>query len=139
MPALLLSALPYIIGAAMVMGAVYSAKEYVSTHWATKAGIAEGESNIQPKLDQCTGELTAANDAAKAVKAQNDALDALKAEATRKQAAAATALAGATQRARTWEDNAARLRSVLTAPRKAGEAAPTSCDAAWVEIRKPAK
>ena len=129
MPALLLSALPYIIGAAFVMGSIYAAKEYVSTHWATKAGIAEGKAEVQPRLDACKA----------SVEAQNKALADLKAAADAKAARAAQALAGATQKARVWEDNAARLRAVLTAPRKAGEAAPTSCDAAWAEIRKPAK
>ena len=94
-----------------------------------KAGGDSVRAQLQPKLTKCEGD----------VKAQNDALAALKAEADKKQARAAQALAGATQKARVWEDNAARLRAVLTAPRKAGEAAPTSCEAAWKEIRKPAK
>ena len=94
-----------------------------------KAGADAVRAELQPKLDAC----------AAAVQRQNDALAALKAEAEKKQAAASKALAGATQKARIWEDNAARLRAVLTAPRKAGEAAPTSCEAAWVEIRKPSK
>ena len=72
-----------------------------------------------------------------AIAVQNAAVEAMRAEAAKKQAAASKALAGATQKARTWEDNAARLRAVLTAPRPAGEAAPTDCKAAWREIRKP--
>ena len=94
-----------------------------------KAGGDAVRAKLQPQLEACQG----------AVKAQNEALAALKAAGDAKQAKAAQALAGATRKARVWEDNAALLRAVLTAPRKAGEAAPTSCDAAWVEIRKPAK
>ena len=94
-----------------------------------KAGADAVRAELQPKLEECSA----------AVQRQNDALAALKAEADKKQARAAQALAGATQKARVWEDNAARLRAVLTAPRKAGEAVPTSCDAAWAEIRKPSK
>ena len=90
-----------------------------------KAGGDAVRAKLQPKLEACEG----------AVKAQNDALAALKAAGDAKAARAAQALAGATQKARVWEDNAARLRAVLTAPRKAGEAAPTSCNAAWKEIR----
>lgn len=90
-----------------------------------KAGYDAAEAKYLPQIEQCHGEI----------KRQNDAVAALKAESDRKQARAAQALAGATQRARTWEDNAARLRAVLTAPRKAGEAAPTTCEAAWATIR----
>lgn len=67
---------------------------------------------------------------------QNRAVQALREAGIRKEAAAAQALASATQRARTWQDNAARLRAVLTAPRPAGEPAPVSCADAWKEIRK---
>lgn len=81
---------------------------------------------LQPQIDACQA----------AIAAQNAAVEALRAEAAKRQAAASKALAGATQKARTWEDNAARLRAVLTAPRPAGEAAPTDCKAAWQEIRK---
>ena len=94
-----------------------------------KAGADAVRAELQPKLEACEG----------AVKAQNDALEALRKAGAEKQARAAQALAGATQKAKVWEDNATRLRAVLTAPRKAGEAVPTSCDAAWAEIRKPAK
>ena len=94
-----------------------------------KAGADAVRAELQPKLDEC----------AAAVQRQNDAIARLHEEAAKKQAAAAQALAGATRKARVWEDNAARLRAVLTAPRKAGEAAPTSCDAAWAEIRKVPK
>ena len=90
-----------------------------------KAGADAVRAELEPKLQAC----------ADAVKAQNDALAALKAAADAKAKAAAHALAGATQRARTWEDNAARLRAVLTAPRPAGEPAPTDCKAAWDTIR----
>ena len=91
-----------------------------------KAGADAVRAELQPKLDEC----------AAAVQRQNDAIARLHEEAAKKQAAAAQALAKASQKARVWEDNAARLRAVLTAPRKAGEAAPTSCEAAWKEIRK---
>ena len=94
-----------------------------------KAGADSVRAELEPKLQAC-------NDA---VQRQNDAIARLHEEAAKKQAAASQALAKASVRAKTWEDNAARLRAVLTAPRKAGEAAPTSCDAAWTEIRKPAK
>lgn len=67
---------------------------------------------------------------------QNRAVQALREAGIRKEAAAAQALARATQRARTWEDNAARLRGVLTAPRPAGEPAPEDCKAAWAVIRE---
>lgn len=65
---------------------------------------------------------------------QNRAVEALAADAAKKQAAAAQALAKATGRAKVWEDNAARLRAVLTAPMAAD--APTDCAAAWTEIRR---
>ena len=91
-----------------------------------KAGADAVRAELEPKLTAC-------NDA---VQRQNDAIARLHEEAAKKQAAAATALARASQKARVWEDNAARLRAVLTAPRKAGEAVPTSCEAAWKEIRK---
>ena len=94
-----------------------------------KAGGDSVRAKLQPQIDSCKAD----------VQRQNDALEALRKAGAEKQARAAQALAGATQKARVWEDNAARLRAVLTAPRKAGEAAPTSCDAAWAEIRKPAK
>ena len=110
----------------MGMGAVYSAKEYVSNRWETTAGIAKGEANIQPKLDSCSAE----------VEKHNAATKALAEESARKAKEAATALAKASAKGKVWEDNAARLRAVLTAPRKAGE---DTCSAAWAEIRKPAK
>ena len=91
-----------------------------------KAGADAVRAELQPKMEACEG----------AVKAQNEALAALKAQADAKAARAAQALAGATQKAMVWEDNAARLRAVLTAPRKAGEAVPTTCESAWAEIRK---
>lgn len=94
-----------------------------------KAGADAVRAELQPKLEACEG----------AVKAQNDALAALKAEADKKQAAASKALAKASKDAKTWEDNAARLRAVLTAPRPDGKAAPTDCKAAWAAIREPAK
>ena len=119
-----LTLLPYLLGFLAVAGVVGTAY-----HTVKKSGYTEAEAEFRPKLDACEG----------AVKAQNEALAALKAAADAKAARAAQALAGATQKAKVWEDNAARLRAVLTAPRKAGEAAPTSCDAAWAEIRKPAK
>ena len=112
-------------GAALaVMGAIGA-----GYHTVKKSGYTEAVAEYRPKLEACQA----------SVKAQNEALAALKAAADAKAARAAQALAGATQKARVWEDNAARLRAVLTAPRKTGEAAPTSCDAAWAEIRKPAK
>ena len=94
-----------------------------------KAGGDAVRAKLQPKLEACEG----------AVKAQNEALAALKAAADAKAKAASKALAKASKDAKTWEDNAARLRAVLTAPRKAGEAAPTSCAEAWSEIRKVPK
>ena len=123
MPALLLSALPYIIGAAMVMGAVYSAKEYVSNRWETTAGIAKGEANIQPKLDQCTGELTKANEAAKAVAA----------EGARRVAQATQGAAKAKAEAKGAISEAERLRALAGAATPAG-----SCPAASAvaEIRR---
>lgn len=80
---------------------------------------------LQPKLEACASE----------VEKHNQAAMVMAEESARKQAAASKALASATQKARTWEDNAARLRAVLTAPRKAGEVAPTTCEAAWAAIR----
>lgn len=68
-----------------------------------------------------------------AIAAQNAAVEALRAESARKAADGARALAAASGRAKVWEDNAARLRAVLTAPRKD---APTDCKSAWTEIRK---
>ena len=50
-----------------------------------------------------------------------------------KVAAASKALQKASERAKTWEDNAARLRKVLT-DRKPD--APTSCVEAWSTIRQ---
>jgi septal ring factor EnvC (AmiA/AmiB activator) len=88
-------------------------------------GYDRGVASVQPKLDACQADIAK----------QNDALAALQAEQAKKQAAAAQALASATQKARVWQDNAAKLRAVLTAPRKAGEAAPVSCAAAWETIR----
>ena len=120
MPSLIIYAVMF-LAVAGVIGAGY--------HQVKKSGADEVRAELQPKLEACEG----------AVKAQNEALAALKAEADKKQARAAQALAGATQKARVWEDNAARLRAVLTAPRKAGEEAPTDCRSAWAEIRKPAK
>ena len=90
-----------------------------------KAGADAERAKLLPQLESCQA----------SVKAQNDALASLKAAGDAKAARAAQALAGATQKARVWEDNAARLRAVLTAPRKAGEAAPTSCAEAWTTIR----
>ena len=91
-----------------------------------KAGGDAVRAKLQPKLEACQA----------SVDAQNAALEALRKAQAEKAARAAQALAGATRKARVWEDNAARLRAVLTAPRKAGEAVPTSCEAAWKEIRK---
>ena len=94
-----------------------------------KAGADAVRADLQPKIDACQA----------SIEAQNAALEALRKAQAEKAARAAQALATASQKARVWEDNAARLRAVLTAPRKAGEAVPTSCDAAWAEIRKPSK
>ncbi len=90
-----------------------------------KTGYDAARAELQPQLEHCHGEI----------KRQNDAVAALKAESDRKQAAASKALAKATVSAKVWEDNAARLRAVLTAPRKPGEPAPTTCEAAWAKIR----
>ena len=116
-----LQLLPYLLGFLAVAGVVGTAY-----HTVKKSGYTEAQAELQPKIDACEA----------SVKAQNDALAALKAAGDAKAARAAQALAGATQKARVWEDNAARLRAVLTAPRKAGEAVPTTCEAAWKEIRK---
>ena len=91
-----------------------------------EGGADSVRAELLPQLQSCQA----------SVKAQNDALAALKAEADKKQAMASQALAKASESAKVWEDNAARLRAVLTAPRKSGEAAPTSCVEAWKEIRK---
>ena len=94
-----------------------------------KAGADKVRAELAPKLAACAGEIAK----------QNEALAALAKVQAEKQAKAAQALAGATKKARVWEDNAAKLRAVLTAPRKAGEAVPTDCKAAWDEIRRPSK
>ena len=117
MPSLIIYAVMF-LAVAGVIGAGY--------HQVKKSGADEVRAELQPKLEACEA----------SVKAQNDALDTLKAEATRKQAAAAQALSKATMKAEVWEQDAGRLRAILTAPRKAGEAVPTTCESAWAEIRK---
>ena len=101
----------------MLGGIVYKIRE---------GGYDKARAELLPQLEACKA----------SVAAQNAALEALRAEGAKKQARAAQALAKASESAKVWEDNAARLRAVLTAPRKAGDAAPTSCEAAWREIRK---
>ena len=110
-----------------IAGVIYAWTSY--TDGLDKRGYDRGKAELQPALTKCEGDL----------KAQNEALDALKAAGEAKAKAAAKALAGASERAKVWEDNAARLRAVLTAPRKAGDKAPESCVEAWAEIRKPLK
>ena len=68
---------------------------------------------------------------------QNRAVDALRDAAAKKQAAGAVALRKAEGKAKVWEGQAGRLTAILTAPRPAGEVAPTGCIQAWEEIRKP--
>ncbi len=51
MPLLLLRFLPYILGFLAVAGAITGGVSYVSNHWATKAGIAKGQAEIQAKWD----------------------------------------------------------------------------------------
>ena len=90
-----------------------------------KAGADAVRADLQPKLEACAGEVEKHNAAAKAMAE----------ESARKAKAASQALAAATVKGRVWEDQAMRLQRVLTAPRKAGEAAPTDCKAAWDAIR----
>ena len=63
---------------------------------------------------------------------QNRAVEALAAEGARKAQEASKALAKAEGRALVWDEQAKRLRAILTA-RKPTE---TSCTAAWEAIRK---
>ena len=88
-----------------------------------KAGADSVRAELQPKLDAANA----------SIKAQNAALDALKAAGEAKAAAAAKALQKASERAKTWEQQASRLTAVLT-NRKPD--APQDCKAAWAEIRK---
>lgn len=67
---------------------------------------------------------------------QNRAVEALKAESALRAARSAMALRKAEDKARVWDDQARRLTAVLTAPRPAGEAAPTDCRSAWSVIRE---
>ena len=91
-----------------------------------QGGADSVRAELLPQLQSCQA----------SVEAQNRAVEALRAAGEAKAKAASQALAKASQSAKVWEDNAARLRAVLTAPRKAGEAVPTTCEAAWKEIRK---
>jgi len=43
--------LPYIIGAAIVVGGAYWLYRYVDSHWATSAGVDKGKAEIQTKWD----------------------------------------------------------------------------------------
>ena len=113
-----LTLLPYLLGFLAVSAVLGTAAYNIR-----KAGADAVRAELQPKLEACEG----------TVKAQNDALAALKAEADAKAAKAAQALAKASQKAKVWEDNASRLRKVLT-DRKPD--APMSCTEAWKEIRK---
>lgn len=63
---------------------------------------------------------------------QNAAVEVLRSEGIRRQAESAVALRKAEARAATWDADAARLRSALTARKPDG---PTDCRAAWEALR----
>lgn len=92
------------------------------------------------RLESCQADRVKLEAQAKVLGAQiaeqNRAVEKLASEGVKKAKEAAKALRRAEGRAQVWADNAARLRAVLTATRPAGEAVPTSCEAAWQEIRK---
>ena len=90
-----------------------------------QGGADSVRAELLPQLQSCQA----------SVEAQNRAVEALRAAGEAKAKAASQALAKASQSAKVWEDNAARLRAVLTAPRPAGEPVPTDCKAAWATIR----
>ena len=115
-----LTLLPYLLGFLAVSAVLGTAAYNIR-----KAGADAVRAELQPKLEACEG----------AVKAQNDALAALKAAADAKAKAASQALAKAEAKARVWDDQAKRLRAILTQPRASGPA-PTTCDAAWKAIRE---
>ena len=116
-----LTLLPYLLGFLAVAGVVGTAVHKVKA-W----GAAEVTAELQPQIDQCQGELTKANDAAKALKADGDRRVA---EATKGVARARREAAGAISEAQ-------RLRTASKT-----NAAPSACIAAdaATELRKGLK
>lgn len=82
-----------------------------------QAGADSVRAELQPKLTACQTQISA-----------------LAAETAQKQATSAQALRKAEGRAKVWEDNSARLRTVLTSRKPDG---PKDCKAAWETIRDP--
>ena len=119
----LISAAPYLIGAALV----YGAYQWVDNHWVTDAGIAEGrkraENELKPPLAACNASLKAQGEA---IAHQNAAVRALEAAGHAKQAAARQGVERARSVAQAAQNEAARLREAILAPHEsacpAGEA-----------------
>lgn len=113
-----LTLLPYLVGFLAVAGVVGTAY-----HTVKKSGYTEAQAELQPQIDACQADLTKANEAALAVKAEGD----------RRIAAAAKGAAQARRQAAGAISEAARLRT-LTTPGKAPQNA--SCESAVAEVRR---
>ena len=98
-----------------------------------KAGADKVRAELQPKLTACQNYSKGLEGR---ITEQNAAVDKLAKDGAAKAKAASQAIAKATEGAKVWEDNAARLRAVLTARKPDGD---KTCTGAWVEIKKGAK
>ena len=90
------------------------------------------------RLHSCQAELAGARAQVMVmgaqIKEQNRAVEALQAAGAKKQAESAQALRKAEGKSKIWEDNATRLRSILTNRKPTDD---QSCIAAWKTIREP--
>ncbi len=87
-----------------------------------------GKLEAQAKVEACETKVNAMGEQ---IKQQNAAVDSLKTEADAKAATASKALAKAEGRAKVWDEDAKRLRAILTSRKDA----PKDCKAAWGDIR----
>jgi len=90
------------------------------------------------RLNSCQAELAGAQAQVVVmgaqIKEQNRAVEALQAAGAKKASESAQALRKAEVKSKTWEDNATRLRSILTNRKPSDD---KSCMAAWKTIREP--
>lgn len=117
----LISAAPYLIGAALV----YGAYQWVDNHWVTDAGIAEGrkraEDELKPPLAACNASLKAQGER---IAEQNSAVKTHKAVQDAKVARATQGMQAARSVAQAAQTEAERLREAALAP--VGEGCPAA-------------